>query len=240
MENSSRCNSFLGANTQPQNARFAALAACRATRTLGIMRITVAIAAGVLHLHCHSAPPADCANYGSELGTMVSVDQSLRGRWNLGDPSFQSGQPPRIVEQTNLVDRQNTERLKQLVRACGWPKPSVHGKAAVNDAWLLAQHADHDRPFQAMVVKYLEKAVAAGEAPGGQLAYLSDRLSVASGKPQLYGTQLDLKPPCGVEFFALDDRDKVEQRRKALKLPPLEEYRNVVLRETLPPNCSAP
>lgn len=201
------------------------------------MRTIIAAAAAIFHATTHAAPPPACPQYAAELRTMVSVDQSLRIRWELGQPSFHNGPTPRIVEQTNLIDRRNTERLKQLVRACGWPAKSVHGKEAVNDAWLLAQHADHDRAFQHSVLRRLEQAVAAGEAPGGHLAYLSDRLSVAAGKPQLYGTQLEFKPPCGVDFFALDARDRVEQRRKAVDLPPLEDYRKQVLREALPPSC---
>lgn len=201
------------------------------------MRIATAVLAATTSLPGHAASPAACHSFGEELSTMVSVDQALRSHWDFNDASTRG--PVRIVEQTQLVDRANTERLKFLVRVCGWPKRSVHGKDAVNDAWLLAQHADHDRPFQAAVVKHLERAVAEGEAPAGQLAYLSDRLSVAGGKPQLYGTQLDIKPPCGAEFFPLDDRGKVEERRRALALPPLEEYRSLVLRSAFP-GCTSP
>lgn len=186
------------------------------------------------------AAPArpECAMLAADLAAMVRADQALRSRWDFGAQGDGSG-PPRIVQQTQVVDKQNTENLKRLVRACGWPKRSIHGTDAVNDAWLLAQHADHDRKFQHVVLSLLQVAVAAGEAPGGQLAFLADRVAIAEGLPQLYGTQIDSKGLCEMDFFPLDDRAKVEQRRKDIGWPPLEEYKKLVVENVLGPNCKA-
>lgn len=180
----------------------------------------------------------ECAAFASDLAVMAQIDQALRSRWDTGADAFGS-EPPQIVQQTQVIDRQNTESLKRMIKVCGWPKRSVYGAGAVNDAWLLAQHADHDRKFQRAVLVHLQRAVAAGEAPGGQLAYLADRVAVGEGKPQLYGTQLDSKGPCQMDFLPLDDRAKVEERRRAVGLPPLEEYRKLVQENLLPPGCSA-
>jgi hypothetical protein len=149
------------------------------------------------------------------------------------------GKPPHILEQISIVDRTNTERLKRVLRQCGWPKQSVHGEQAVNDAWLLAQHADHDPKFQVWALGLLEDAVKQGEAAGDQLAYLSDRVAAAQGKPQLYGTQFDIVGECGLELRNVDSAEKVEERRKALGMPSLAEYREQVQRYVLPPQCSS-
>lgn len=177
-----------------------------------------------------------CAGYAADLSAMVRADQALRAHWDYAPVA--PGEPlPAILLQTELVDRVNTARLKTWVRACGWPRQSVHGRDAVNDAWLLAQHADQDRAFQRQVLRWLKRAVAAGEAPGGQLAYLSDRVAVAQAQPQPYGTQFEIKGPCDIEFLPLDDRIRVEQRRKAVGLPPLDEYKRFVLENMFPGRC---
>ena len=85
-----------------------------------------------------------CATYAGQLAVMVNVDQAMRGRWDWKVLSeVKNGPAPRFVQQTSLVDRVNTERFKQLVRVCGWPDAKEHGQAAVDDSWLIAQHADH-------------------------------------------------------------------------------------------------
>jgi hypothetical protein len=186
------------------------------------------------------AAPSVCAGFADELAVMVSADQALRARWDFSALPAGAGsnaELPRIVQQTALVDRTNTTRLKSLVRACGWPKRSVHGEQAVQNAWLLAQHADHDRRFQRMVLSLLEAGVKAGEVPPDNLAYLADRLAVAQGKPQPYGTQLTQTGPCTFDFSPLDSRERVEARRKGIGLPALDDYRKLVNETSLPPSC---
>ena len=56
-------------------------------------------------------------------------------------------------------------------------------------AWLLAQHADSDPEFQRICLDLVTQAVACGEALPTELAYLTDRVLLAEGKPQEYGTQ---------------------------------------------------
>jgi hypothetical protein len=173
-----------------------------------------------------SLAQAACDHYAGELDKMVTADQAMRQRWMELKPVPQpEGKVPRVVQQTQLVDRENTRRLKELIAQCGWPRTSVHGERAVRNAWLLAQHADAEPAFQKQVIVLLEQAVREGEAPGQTLAYLDDRIATAENKPQRYGTQFRrLAEPCRLEFLPLDDRAKVEERRKAVGLSTLDEY----------------
>ena len=199
-----------------------------------LARIAVGTLVGFAAATSQAASPI-CKDYASALHDMAAVDQALRSRWELAEPTV--GGTPRIVQLTAIVDRQNTARLKTFVKACGWPKRSVQGNAAVNDAWLLAQHADHDVRFQEVVLGLLRVAVDKGEAPGDQLAFLSDRVATSRGMPQLYGTQLDVKGECEIEFRALDDRAKVEARRKAIGWPALDDYKRMVMNSAMPEKC---
>lgn len=204
--------------------------------TMPPTRLLAGVATMVLAWAPAAAESVECSGYAAALRQMVVADQALRSRWDFSE-SAPSAEPPRIVQLTDLVDRQNTARLKSLLRRCGWPRRSVHGAAAVDDAWLLAQHADRDRPFQQVALARLRDRVAQGEAPADHLAYLTDRVALAEGRPQLYGTQLTLKAPCELDFLPLDDRAKVEARRKAIGWPSLDEYRQLVLSHAMPGQC---
>jgi hypothetical protein len=130
---------------------------------------------------------------------------------------------PDAFKRLRDVDRENTGRMKQILDRHGWPGRSLVGADGAQAAWLLAQHADHDRPFQRRCLALLREAVQKGEATGAQLAYLTDRLRVADRRRQVYGTQLVVvggKPtPAPIE-----DEANVDRRRKEVGLPPLAEY----------------
>lgn len=87
------------------------------------------------------------------------------------------------------VTKRNTERLKEIVRKFGWPTIPLVGTQAPNSAWLLIQHADHDVKFQKHCLHLMREATKIGEVLKENVAYLTDRVLINSGKPQIYGTQ---------------------------------------------------
>lgn len=200
--------------------------------TLGI-----AIAAFLFHPSSHAA----CDDHQQELATRVSADQALRARLDfsrMNDP----GQK-KLMQQMGIVDRANTAWLKALFEQCGFPDKDRHGEKAQDNAWLLVQHADHDVAFQKYTLSLLEKIAAQrGEPVRRSFAYLADRVAVAEKRPQLYGTQLmaPSEQPCNFDFNTMDDREKVEARRAALGLPPLDIYKEMVLENSncVPPSAS--
>jgi hypothetical protein len=66
-------------------------------------------------------------------------------------------------------------------------------------------------------------AVEAGEATAAELAYLTDRVLLAEGQPQVYGTQMLRKEGHYVPK-KLGDPEGVDQRRAAAGLEPVAEY----------------
>lgn len=87
------------------------------------------------------------------------------------------------------VDEDNVRWLKSALPADGWFRVSRDGKAATRNAWLIVQHATFDRPFQKQVLAVMEPLVDQGEVSGGDYALLFDRVSLAEGRPQRYGSQ---------------------------------------------------
>lgn len=202
------------------------------------MKPVCAVAVSIAGLTTMPILAKPCDAMPTELAAMVAVDQALRAHVT-NELAGPNDPMPRIAEQTMLVDRANTSRLKKLLQACGWPKRSRHGAKAVSDAWLLAQHADQDPKFQRWALRLLAVAVREGEAPSGPFAYLSDRVATAQGRQQLYGTQFRLVGECTLEFFPMGNMGAVEARRRAFGMSTLEEYRAQAIQHALPSHCSA-
>ncbi|HEV3445686.1 MAG TPA: DUF6624 domain-containing protein [Gemmataceae bacterium] len=125
------------------------------------------------------------------------------------------------------IDRKNTAWLKMVVTAHGWPGKSAVGEDGAQAAWLLVQHADHDRDFQKQCLKLIQAAFKKGEVTGQQVAYLTDRVLVADKRNQLYGTQFQVKDGEMVPF-PIEDEANVDKRRKEIGLSALAEYKKVL------------
>ena len=157
----------------------------------------------------------------TELVAMRMADQEARARLV---ELMQKGKPPTpgLIEEVSRIDRANSKRLWEIIWTYGWPTVSLVGPEASHDAWLIAQHADHDIKLQKKALALMEPLLLKKEAEPTDYAYLFDRVAVNSGKKQRYGTQfvmvkgmLELKP--------LENPKKVDQQRKAIGLPPLED-----------------
>lgn len=159
----------------------------------------------------------------SELGPVL--DQELRA-----ELLRRAGNDQRVRTEAKVlaldameVDAENTKFLKDVIEKRGWPGSSLVAVDGANAAWLLAQHADADPAFQRRCLDWVQAAYERKEATGQELAYLTDRVMVAEGKPQRYGTQFrnmggTLKP------LPIDDPEHVDDRRRAKGLSPLSEY----------------
>ncbi len=158
-----------------------------------------------------------------ELLARVERHQSVIG--NLAN----AGAPEQaLVAEVARVDADNTAWMKQVIATHGWPGRSLVSQDGAKAASLLAQHADMDRGFQKQALVLLETAVAKGEAEAADLAYLIDRVLVAEGKPQRYGTQFHvvdgklLPQP-------IEDEASVDLLRALAGLPSLAEYKKAML-----------
>lgn len=156
-----------------------------------------------------------------EIKRMYTEDQAMRLR------SLENGG---IIEseEDDTLDKRNTERIKQIVDQVGWLTIPRFGQEVSNDAWLLVQHADHDVEFQKKCLK-LMKAQPEGAVSKRNIAYLEDRTRVNEGRLQLYGTQFHGE---GESYGPrpIEDPEKVNERRAAIGMESLEEYRQQLLK----------
>lgn len=127
-----------------------------------------------------------------------------------------AAQMARLME----MDSENTAWLATIIDKIGWPGRSLVGEDGAHAAWLIVQHADLNRPFQERCLALLRQAVARGEAAAVDLAHLTDRVLLANGRPQLYGTQTTVRDG-RYEPAPIKDLKRVDARRAAIGLGPL-------------------
>lgn len=129
------------------------------------------------------------------------------------------------------VHERNNARIREIVGSFGWPGRSLVGEDGCEAAWMIVQHAVLEPEFQRYCLPLLEEAVAAGEAPLWQLAYLKDRLLKLDGKEQIYGTQYTEGPDGKSVPWKIADEDNVDKRRREAGLPSLKENTRRILQE---------
>jgi hypothetical protein len=135
-----------------------------------------------------------------------------------------------------VIDAANVERMKAIVNQYGWPGPELVGHDGSEAAFLLVQHAD--LAFQQKMLPLVEKAYRSGGLTGQDYALLLDRVRVAEGKPQVYGTQAKRFAEWnGPEptLQPIEDEANVDKRRAEVGLPPLAEYKEFLKRMYFPP-----
>ena len=121
--------------------------------------------------------------------------------------------------------RGHAERLWEILDDYErWPGRRLVGDDGSRAAWLVAQYAIDDVGLQKRCLEALEDAVAWGDADPVDAAYLLDRVRMADGLDQLYGSQFVLDRDGALVPWPVDDVDAVERRRRRLGLGPFREH----------------
>lgn len=192
-------------------------------------RLAVALLASVVLASCQTLATPDRAGWRARLPTqpalaceliqMADVDQAVRAAWQETGSDVASP----LGKEVSAVDKEHTKRLKEIVRTYGWPGVSIAGVRGSEAAWLIAQHATADLAFQEEVLVKLREAVARGDALKGHLALLEDRVRMQSGRPQLYGSQMQIVDG-KLELVPIEDPQNVDTRRAEMGLGSLADY----------------
>ncbi|MFI1189375.1 DUF6624 domain-containing protein [Streptomyces californicus] len=168
-----------------------------------------------MRLRAATAPDGDLT---AELLWRQDLDQQVR-------LLPREDRTPGALERWKRIDLDNRLWLEQLVEERGWPGISENGERAAAALWLLAQHRDAVPDFQRRCRDLLADAVlAAGEADPRHGALLEDRLCVAEGRPQIFGTQLVTDEAGGLSPAPVLDGERLEQRRSEVGLEPMRDY----------------
>ena len=127
-----------------------------------------------------------------------------------------------ILRRFLAADSLRSEWLKVVVAERGWPSRAAVGAAGVQAAWSLLQHSS-DVAFQARLLPDVERAAGRGELSPAEVAMLTDRVLVKTGRPQRYGTSFTERAGRLVAD-SIADRAGLEARRAAKGMPPMADY----------------
>jgi hypothetical protein len=159
----------------------------------------------------------------NELIEMARIDQSVRKENAFVETDDIHDHEAMMHEQIKQIDNKNTGRLKEIVNKHGWPDYKLVGRDGSHAAWLVLQHSE-DLQFQKHCLVLIEDAMRKGQVSKSNYAYLLDRILIREGKKQVYGTQFQIDGNIMVPF-SIENEENVDERRKTMGLPCLEEYR---------------
>jgi hypothetical protein len=152
-----------------------------------------------------------------ELLGLAEEDRRVRAELAAAGALFE-GYHPRMAE----VHARNAARLTAIIDRHGWPGRGLVGEEGARAAWLVLQHAIGNPALQRRGLALLQ-AAARGEVPAAEVALLHDRICFFEGRPQRYGTQYDWNEDGELAPWTIEDEAGVDERRRAVGLPPLAE-----------------
>ena len=160
----------------------------------------------------------------SELIAMSQIDQQIRFQ-NINNPQ----QTP--FSEVAKIDAQHEARIKQILDNYSWPSADLIGIEGVSALWLMVQHASPELIKRCLPL--MQIAANKGELSWQEVALTIDRDLLSDGKKQLYGSQVTIKNNT-VNLQPVEDEEHLDDRRKAIGMPPFEEYKNAILKMYAP------
>jgi hypothetical protein len=119
------------------------------------------------------------------------------------------------------VERRHADRIWEILDDYEtWPGQRLVGDDGARAAWLVVQESIEDPGLQRRCLELLEVAVDSGDAEPRHYALLLDRVRMADGLPQVYGSQFVTAPDGALEPWPMDDAPGVDERRRRVGLPP--------------------
>jgi hypothetical protein len=168
-----------------------------------------------------NGPGTDLSLQKQLLG-MREEDQSIRMR----EINASSKGRATLAKQMENTDLRLTRELKKIVAAHGWPTIALVGSKASEAAGLILIHSrDHD--WQAQMLPSLQRLAEQEKIFGDQVALLTDKILVARGVPQKFGTQFKFVNGKMI-MEPVEDPPHLEQRRARYGLPPMSVYRKML------------
>ena len=129
------------------------------------------------------------------------------------------------IAKVTRIDQSNLIWLRQQIQNHGFPSVAEVGREGIFEIFILAQHADRDRVLQTKVLTLMEPLVDNNEVSKKEVAFLTDRVLVAEGKPQRYGTQLGKDAHGKRALKPVEDAANLDKRRASMGLEPEDDYR---------------
>lgn len=121
-----------------------------------------------------------------------------------------------------ITDSSNLKWMMDFIAKNGWPGNAVVGQRRTSTAFLIFQHAPFD--IQLKYYALLENAYKTGNLLAPDFALFQDRVSNSKNGYQIYGSQVAVIGNGKYKLYPIIDEKNVNERRKKMRMGPLEEY----------------
>jgi len=164
----------------------------------------------------------------AQLDTIYQEDQKYRLRLMeiLGKSDRDNSDNLEILTLSGIMkekDSINLFKVEKILSEHGWLGVDIVGEQGNKTIFLVIQHSDIET--QLKYLPMMREAVKMGNAQGGNLALLEDRVAVREGRRQIYGSQIFKNYDTGESYvYPLVEPEKVNERRAAVGLEPIEDY----------------
>jgi hypothetical protein len=159
--------------------------------------------------------------------SVVNYYGARKGEQQLRSERVDSPDDLQFAEHIAEIDAQNITWLETIIEQQGFPGLSVVDVDGLQAMFLLIQHSPNFE-FQKKCLALMELALPQGESDPVHVAYLTDRILMREGKPQIYGTQGSSLENGVIVPHPIEGEEHVNERRKAIGLEPVEEYFNIM------------
>lgn len=159
-----------------------------------------------------------------ELDSIFRDDQQYRLRLGIMEAKFGRGSQELKIFWQSIAEKDSVNLLKveAILEKYGWPGPRTISQQCSQAIFLVIQHADINT--QEKYLPLMRAAVKDGKVSPGSLALLEDRINLARGRKQVYGSQIGMDKDGKYYVDDLEDPDNVDKRRAEVGLQPLSEY----------------
>lgn len=156
----------------------------------------------------------DCSNLSELLVEIRKSDQDIRMGDEFSDIDF---------DLMKELDFKNIGKVVSIIEQCGMPTSNEIDKQHIETIFLVIQHSSSK--YQKKYFPLLEKSAKNGDLKESSIAKLKDRMLVDEGKPQVYGTQVELDISSKTaKLYKLENPETVDKRRKQVGLEPIQEF----------------
>ncbi len=178
----------------------------------------------VARINARPGPPIKDVEFARALWKLASWDQAFFHE--VGIAARKTGMKSSVVEALwklkFLVQQRNQRELEVLVARKGWPRAGQVGKEAAMGAYLVVMHSEDGA--QKKYLPAVKAVCEAGELPWVRYANMYDRSLFNENLPQRYGTHTRYNERTkSEELYPLEDASRVDEWRREVGLPPLEE-----------------
>ncbi|TDQ06218.1 DUF6624 domain-containing protein [Pedobacter metabolipauper] len=158
------------------------------------------------------------------LDSIYNIDQSTRmAYFNAKQRNESAAVIDSLYRHMHNADKDNLLKVNVIIKQYGWLGPQKVGITGSQGLFLVIQHADlKTQEYYLPMIRAAEKN---GEILSSNLAILEDRICMRNGKKQVYGSQGFTDKETGKKYiYPIIDIDNLDERRKAMGMPPMHEY----------------